>query len=563
MYGYTITINGKLPARQGDLCYNNIVCSNYLLNKFEQDKIFTETSEYIVLLDGVILNKKEILGDTNIKWVSKIIDLYKVEGETFFSVFRGSFSGAQYDKKANKWVIFGDQIGSKFTFYSQVGDFFCVSEEMGHIYKMMYDNSINYNLSIENAYLLLTFGFMIEGNTLCEQVKKIQPGHYLVYQKGIIEEKQYYLLKNAFDNRISELDAIDIVDENFRIAVRRAFNKDVEYGYKHIVALSGGLDSRMTTFVAHELGFEKQLNYTFSQSDYWDESVPKEIANDLKHEWIFKFLNNGLWLYDVDDVTTHTGGNVLYYGSAHSNSMFSTLSFDKYGIIHTGQVSGALNGSSVKRMDESFNSFNFDKAMFSVKYSDKIRYMLKKQLNQELGWYYYRCLNGTCYGTQILYNYSESYSPFLDIDYLEKILCIPINLRINHNLYKKWILKKYPPAADYVWEKTGHNLHTKTVRFCGREMAYSDILGRTWNYVLKKSGVVDNYNSERGMNPIDYYYTHNPELRKYLYAYFEYIERIEDMNLRNILVEIRDSGTIMEKIQAISLLAAVKLFYNK
>ena len=47
----------------------------------------------------------------------------------------------------------------------------------------------------------------------------------------------------------------------------------------------------------------------------------------------------------------------------------------------------------------------------------------------------------------------------------------------------------------------------------------------------------------------------------FLFDYFKYIEKIDDPNLRNILIDIKEHGTIMEKIQAVTLLAAMKLFF--
>lgn len=61
MFGYTITVNGKSQKSKSDLCYNNIVCQNYMIRKYENDKVFAETDECLVLLDGVILNSKELV----------------------------------------------------------------------------------------------------------------------------------------------------------------------------------------------------------------------------------------------------------------------------------------------------------------------------------------------------------------------------------------------------------------------------------------------------------------------------------------------------------------------
>lgn len=68
----------------------------------------------------------------------------------------------------------------------------------------------------------------------------------------------------------------------FSNTVRLEFEKDVEYGYKHIVTLSGGLDSCITALLAHKLGYVNQLNFTFSQSDYLDEKILKKNCFGLQ-----------------------------------------------------------------------------------------------------------------------------------------------------------------------------------------------------------------------------------------------------------------------------------------
>ena len=46
----------------------------------------------ILILDGVILNKKELIKNND--WVATVLSMYVKKGETFFSELRGSFSGA-------------------------------------------------------------------------------------------------------------------------------------------------------------------------------------------------------------------------------------------------------------------------------------------------------------------------------------------------------------------------------------------------------------------------------------------------------------------------------------
>lgn len=39
------------------------------------------------------------------------------------------------------------------------------------------------------------------------------------------------------------------------------------------------------------------------------------------------------------------------------------------------------------------------------------------------------------------------------MDFLNFCLKVPLELRIKHKLYYKWILRKYPSAANYQYER--------------------------------------------------------------------------------------------------------------
>ena len=244
------------------------------------------------------------------------------EGNGFFKKFRGSFCGAFYDKKEDKWIVFTDHIGSRALYYYKKGEVYFISSEINEIYAFLKDNNLPYSLNIESAYNLLSYGYMLGDDTLCDDIHKIMPGNYLCIRDGSVEMINYYKLpKSKLDGNVDEDQIIEMLDIKFREAIRLQFEKDREYSYKHLVTLSGGLDSRMTSWVAHQMGYVDQLNLTFSQSDYLDETIAKKIAADLKHEWIFKALDNGTFLKDIDEISNISGGNTLYYGLAHSNSI--------------------------------------------------------------------------------------------------------------------------------------------------------------------------------------------------------------------------------------------------
>lgn len=564
MFGFNLFIGYTLcdrPVSNNEMRGINFQCRNNMIKKFEQDKLFKQSEDHLIILDGVILNKHElqIISPINDDWFKTIVWLYLNDGDTFFLKFRGSFSGVFYDKKKDKWLIFNDHIGSKFIYYTTYKDLFFCSSLINDLYLFMDKTRIPYGLNIENAYLLLTYGFMLEERTLCNRIFKIRPGCYLEYHGGVLHEKQFFILDNKSDNRIKENDAIELIEEGFKKAVKLQFQKDQECNYKHFVALSGGLDSRMVSLVAHKLGFTDQLNFTFSQSNYIDEYIPKQIAEDFKHEWIFKALDNGLWLYDLDEITRITGGNVVFCGLAHGNSLLKYINFNELGLFHSGQL-GDVTISSFTTTENYDIQYNFGDGAYSKKLLNKIDGISLKGAykNQEIGNFYFRGFAGANNGLVVSYRYTELFSPFYNIDFLKDSLSIPLNYRFKHKLYKKWILKKHPDAARYIWEKTGSKISAANIKIGNKSIPYSQILTK----IFKKLNVLSSeLNNKKNMNPIGFYLSKNKELARFFNSYYvESIGLVNDSNLRNDINLLHKVGSPMEKMQIYSLLAAIKTF---
>ena len=90
-----------------EIRYDSFICKRNTLNKFINDKCLRENSSYIVIAEGVLLNKLELFDYYKVSDVfSLIIKMYEEKGESFFDAFCGSFSGAVYCKDEQKWIIY-------------------------------------------------------------------------------------------------------------------------------------------------------------------------------------------------------------------------------------------------------------------------------------------------------------------------------------------------------------------------------------------------------------------------------------------------------------------------
>lgn len=279
----TFAIPNCLQNYKERIEYKELILVRQSHHKYHHDELFFETKDYIALLDGVIFNKNELLLEKGESWGKAFIRLYENDGVNFFRCFRGTFRGVLIDKKKQKQIVFVDHIGSKPIYYfsdKKIGNVF--STDLWDIVRIRKESNINNELNINSAYMMLSYGYMVQDNILINGVKKIWPGNYIELDNLDSKSVCYHQFSNEESFTDDENTIIENIDRLFTQAVRRQFDKDLEYGHKHFVGLSGGLDSRMTSWVANSLGYTNQLNFTFSQSDYLDETIPKKIASHFK-----------------------------------------------------------------------------------------------------------------------------------------------------------------------------------------------------------------------------------------------------------------------------------------
>ena len=543
----------------------------YTTNKFYDDKCFDLKDGYFSCMEGVVLNKVELYDKYQVNSISNLTCLMYQEKEDFFNDFRGSFSGMYCDLPNSKWSFFTNHYGDNAVFYYQHEDKFIVSSSLKWIAEGLKQNKILYAVDEKAVYYLLTYGFMADESTYIQGVSRLLPGHYIEISNGNIQIKEYYALKRDKMNLAnkSENELIEILDDLFTRAVKREYEKDREDGYRHLIELSGGLDSRMNYWIAHELGYKDSMAITFCQSNYTDELVAKQIASYWKDEILVWPLDSAKHLYDVDRCTSLNFGISLYSGVGGELRIFDNINMKKYGVLHTGQLGDAIVGTYIKDEQElySFGTIgNYSgKLLGSFKDNSYDRFINREEyfLNVRgfLG-----CLSSHLYAR----DYTEECSPFLDADVMDFCLSIPLSKRIDHNIYKKWILVKHPEAARFVWEKTG-TLISKSESYLKlrqlKQVAW-DVLTHP-RLLLRKIGLpvkAPTLSDYRGMNPMDRWLRDNDTLQKFVKEYYQmHIENARKVLSTKMIEDIDDlyeRGSMGEKTQVFTVLSAMELLFG-
>ncbi len=571
----TVNIRNSDLENEDDLITNKYINTDISIEKrsipkFEKDKIFFETKDYVFALEGVILNKDELMmASKKTNWKETLIDLIEINNTIFFENFRGSFSGVIYFKLNNNISVFTDQIASKQIYYYENNGKILFSSEIKYLIDLMKKNNISYKLDKKGAYSLLTHGYMIDDLTLFQEIKHLKAGCYLKISNNKLIVSRYHLFKSNTNYKMTEDQIIEKIDDLFNIAVEKIVRKNNEYSYKNYAQLSAGLDSRMATWVLSKK-VKDITNITYSQSNYFDEVIPKKISAELKTNLIFKPLDNGLSLFFIDEIFEKTAGLVLYGGPAQVWDMLRFLDLKKVGIIHTGMLANVLTGTYL----EKFNN-NQSNIISSGAYSTKLinefekslaNYNIEKHENQEIFTFYNRGFNGMNMGSPlIIQEYTESYSPFSDLDFFTFCLTIPIEMRSNNNIYDKWILKKYPDASKYAHNgrKITKNKR-KVYTLLGKTFTLNTLLIKTYKYLMKKVGISKNaFATKHHMNPFDYWYNENNDLKEYMDSYYrDAIFKIEDISLKNDMIRMYEDGSTGEKTQVLTLLSVYKNYFK-
>lgn len=531
------------------------------LNKFMNDKAFAETDDYIIVSDGYILNKTSLFQQYCVDTVELLFsEMYRKNGDEFFSELKGSFSGAFYDKKNEKWLIYTNHVGDSPVYYMKTEQGFFAGSQVNYILDICHKKNIKLTFDEDAAYQILTHAFMIDDTTYAKEIKRLIGGTYLYVTHNCVEEKTYHVFKKntqKFKNKSDE-ELVNEIDKAFTAAAKLEYDKDLEYGYAHLTDISGGLDSRMTLWVAHTLGYGSMQLITYCKGNYLDEIIGKQIASYWKDEILVKQLDDAQYLYDIDEIVFMNGGLSLYSGISGGNRMLKSLNPHIYGLEHTG-INGNNSLSSYLKNTSEFKTGRYSEKLVN-RMSDKHRDYWKMFEDQEMYLNYTRAYRGMTNTFQIRRNYTEVSAPFLDIDFIQLCFDIPVEKRIDYHIYKKWILTKYPEAAQFKWESTNSRINEPKFIVTLRR-----IVARGPQKIFRMLGLLHKIND--GMTPIAYWIANDKKLKAYLDGYAE-----EELNnpkaemstqLISDMKKLYSTGTAVEKTMVLTVLGSVKLYFGE
>lgn len=519
--------------------------------KFNEDKIFIETETYIIGIDGVILNLKELCKGRI--WYEFFIDCFENNSNGFLSLFKGAFCGFVYKKNTQEIRIFNDPCAVKKLFYYSDRNHFIFSSSIKEITNILSKHQISYSLNYRAAYCLLSYGGLIENDSLVKEIHKLYAAEIVLYDhQAKLKQFRYYDYNDIEIKEQGKDQIIDSLDHKFNTAIQLEYEKDLEYGYQHFTTLSGGLDSRMNVMLSAKHGYHNRTNLCFSQSGYLDETIAKKISHDLNDTHIQIPLDSAEFIRDIKENGYITDYQNAYGGASHLNFALNKIEdFSSFGIIHSGLIGdgilcGFISEPTIKKPNI---RAGIQSDMFFHKIENEVESFSKNYKSEDIFQLYNRVFGITITGCFTTEHRSYMLSPFMEKDFLEYSLSIHPKHRFDSRIYINWINSKHKDLTRYVWEKT----KTRPTPF---HVNYTSYLYR----IERKLKSILGDKTANSMNPYEHWFKTKPELYEYYEKFYQdHLQCLNgDIELRQDVEKMFSTHSILNKVLALSFLNGVK-----
>jgi asparagine synthase (glutamine-hydrolysing) len=177
-------------------------------------------------------------GDTEV-----LVHLYEQDGPAFARRLRGMFAVALWDAPRRRLVLARDPYGIKPLYYR--------AGETGLEFASELRSLPRGEIDLDALEAFLAFNSIPAPLTIFREVRKLPPGHVLVWEDGVLRLERYARPAPAAADDLREGDEAELIEElraRLRDSVRAHLVSDVPVG----VLLSGGIDSSALAALAAE-----------------------------------------------------------------------------------------------------------------------------------------------------------------------------------------------------------------------------------------------------------------------------------------------------------------------
>lgn len=258
---------------------------------------------HVISFNGEIYNYREIREELLKKGyvfqtqsdTEVILNGFLEYGEKILEKLRGMFAFVIWNRKKKRLFGARDMFGIKPFYYAVIDRELVYASEIKSILSYpKYQKEVNKEALEE----YLSFQYSVLEETFFKGIYKLGAGHCFTWEKGKIEEKQYFdpmLLPKKKDN---EKELTEKIEETLKESIRYHMVSDVEVGS----LLSSGVDS---SFVATQFGGGKTFTVGFDYEKYNEIPYAKELSKRLGIENYSKVITTEEFWKEIPKIQYH------------------------------------------------------------------------------------------------------------------------------------------------------------------------------------------------------------------------------------------------------------------
>lgn len=236
-------------------------------------------------LKGNVFLENEFLSTERLaELISSLICKEEQEKETrdFLEKLNGVFALVAETKDIIFCVV--DKTRSTPLFYVKTKNSFIVSDSAHYL-----KDKINPHLNEENAAEFMVAGYVTGNETLFDDIKQVRNAEFLIYQKndGLLKSCCYFKFLHGNYYELPENALLEILDRTLVNAFSRLVKSTSQQGKTLVVPLSGGLDSRIIVAMLKRLGANDVICVSYGRKGCRESEISKNVAEALGYEWIF------------------------------------------------------------------------------------------------------------------------------------------------------------------------------------------------------------------------------------------------------------------------------------
>jgi len=286
VYAMMEAIAHRGPDDQGVYVQSQAVLGHRRLSIIDlstgKQPISNEDGTIWVVYNGEIYNFRELRSDLLRKGhvfrtktdTEVIVHLYEDYGEECVRLLRGMFAFALWDAGKKKLLLARDRVGIKPLYYTKTRDSLLFASE---IKALRADPDFAAEINIQSIDTFLTINYLPGRDTLLRHVYKLDPGHYLVMERGVMRITSYWDLQfsvahgnHDFAHAVEELTIL------LESTVKDHMISDVPIG----ILLSGGVDSTalLSFMVQQSQQVVRSFTIGFCDEQFADERYYAQLA---------------------------------------------------------------------------------------------------------------------------------------------------------------------------------------------------------------------------------------------------------------------------------------------